>query len=649
MKVPPVIPILLCATSLSPASVAAEPSLPPAAALSGIREELESLPVLEPSEQNHGRIGFYGLPGKPSSLVLDLGSTVIPDEIVLFPARLPTGLAGGDGSNGFPPSLEVSISEEPDFARSVRLADWKEGGEGLGNRLPFLRLPGNGASGRFVRIAVGGSRPRESGRGRFYTLGEIIVLERGRNAALRRPVTASASIENAPRWQASNLTDGYLWCLPFAGRAGSPGNGYHSAIESTLTVTRKWVGIDLGGDFVLDGIDLFPAHPRDFADTTGFGFPSEFRITGTDESGVERVLFESKPGSFPNPGNAAVILPGDGKAVRHLRVEAAGLWHRTGDYIFALAEARAWSGGENVAAGKPVSASDQTETASWSREALTDGYSSRHELLSWGDWLDGLSERMRIEAQAAALAARLETERESRVRRWLIVAAGGIVFVIATAAFAMAAQRRRAARVEETLKRRLAADLHDDLGASLSHLALQSDLARARVDPGDPVAARLASLSSNARETLDHLRDMVWLLAPVAGTWADLEARLEAIANRLLEGTSHRFERVGDRPEGGPSVVAAREIVLFLKESLTNVQKHASAGTVAVTLSWLPGRLRLEIADDGTGFDPDDGRRREGRGLENLETRAGTLRGSCRIETCPGKGTTVLLDLPTRD
>ena len=568
---------LSVALSLSQPSLAQDPSASPQQQLEDLGNLLGTLPTLIPSEQIHGRIGLYGTPRDPNHLVVDLGREVIPDEIILFPARLPTDAPGSDASNGFPPAVTVEIADEVTFARPIRLVRWSEETDGAATRLPFLRISGNGASGRFVRVSVTGSRERGTGRGNFFTLGEIVVLEKGANVALHRSVTTTASIENAPRWQVSNLTDGFLWCLPFAGKAESPSNGYHSLIETSGATPPKWVEVDLGGDAVIDGIHLFPAHPRDFADTAGFGFPPRFRVTGRSASGVETVIFDSGEAPYRNPGAAAVILPGTRGAVRYLRVEALELWRRTDDYIFAIAELQAWSAGGNVAAGKNVTAADATTTGLWRLEALTDGFSSRNDLTSWQAWLDALSEREELETRAGALAILVEKNREQTLRRWLYSAGLAVVLIALGAVIVILAQRRRAVLAAEELKRRIAGDLHDELGASLSHLTLQSDLARSRIGESDPVAERLASISDSARETLDNMRDVVWLLAPVAGSWTDLETRMENIAERLLEGVAHRFESEGHPPAGSPPIEWAREIVLFLKESLTNAQKHAGA------------------------------------------------------------------------
>ena len=617
-------------------------------ALHDLERRIESLPAPLPSEQTHGRIGFYGLHGDPASITIDLGTTTTPDEVVLFPARLPTGAATGDGSNGFPPSLTVFIAGEESPEKAVRLAQWAEDEPGAGNRLPFLRLAGNGASGRHLTIGIDAFRPRETGRGSFFTLGEIVVLKDGVNVALGRTVATTASTENAPRWQAGNLTDGFLWCLPFAGLPTSTANGYHSAIDNTLTKHPKWVGIDLGADHRIEEIHLVPAHPRDFADVGGFGFPPRFRVTGRSESGAEIAFSDAAAPPFANPGAATVIVPGSGIPARHVRVEAHELWQRTGDFIFALAELRVISGGRNLAAGAPVTCADTTTTGSWSPEALVDGFSSRHALLDWREWLDALDERGMLQARHDSLAALLGAAREDRMRRWLMIAGLVVVLVAAGAWLHVAAVRRRSAREHEAWRARLAGDLHDEIGASLSHLALQSDLARRSVSGDAALGNRLASLSESARETLDHLRDTVWLLDPACGTWGQLDSRLAAVTARLLGGLPHEIVRTGTPPETGAPPERSREILLFLKETLTNLRRHAGEARARVLITWEKERLVLEIADTGCGFDPGGASVEHGRGLSNLRSRAANLGGRCQVESSPGTGTTVRLETPLR-
>lgn len=644
--------LLWLGTSLlltSQAGAAEIPSSQLRAEAAEIAQTLESLPQWVASEQLHGRLGFHGRPLPAQWIAIDLGELVRPEEVVLFPARSPVD-SGGTRSSGFPPEIEVEIAEDESFENAVRLGRWQEDEPGSGIRLPSLRFhisEAERASGRHLRVRVFGSRAREGGRGRFFALGEIVVLANGRNVALRRPVTTSGGIENIPRWQAENLTDGYLWCLPGRGPRRSPSNGFHSGIEK-VAERLKWVEVDLGRAFQIDEVHLIPAHPQDFADTVGFGFPPRWRLLGFGENDVERVLSETGANGFRNPGDGAVMLPVGGLALRRLRIECPELWQRTDDYLFALAELQAWSGGKNVAHGKAVRALDEVESGIWDTDALTDGFSSRRDLLGWREWHDGLSRRSELEGRMAEIAAILD-QRAARTRqRWLVGSLLAVSGLLVGFALLLLVQRREATRSREALRERIAHDLHDELGASLSHLALQSDLARRQLAENDPVRDRLTRLSGSARTTLDNMRDVIWLLAPATGSWEQFVGRVESIVERQLEGVSHEFRVNGEIPTGAPAIEWCREWTLFLKETLTNARRHSRALVVNVALTWKPGSLRLEVRDDGSGFATENGLRSEGLGLKSLSRRAATLGGQLEIESEPGKGTSVHLDAPLR-
>ena len=83
---------------------------------------------------------------------------------------------------------------------------------------------------------------------------------------------------------------------------------------------------------------------------------------------------------------------------------------------------------------------------------------------------------------------------------------------------------------------------------------------------------------------------------------------------------------------------------LFFKEALHNVVKHARASQVRLRLEWRPALMRLEISDNGCGFDPES--RFAGAGLSNMRHRAKALRAQLRIESAPGNGTRITLEAP---
>jgi hypothetical protein len=166
----------------------------------------------------------------------------------------------------------------------------------------------------------------------------------------------------------------------------SPTNGYHSGIVSSADAV-KWVQVDLGTSLPLDEIRLIPARPTDFADTPGFGFPVRFRVEASDAADfhTSHTLADHTVADFPNPGDEAVRVRVAGVTARFVRVTAARLWRRTGDYVFALAELQVDSNGVNVADGKTVTALDSIESGRWSARNLVDGFSSRGRLPNAGD------------------------------------------------------------------------------------------------------------------------------------------------------------------------------------------------------------------------------------------------------------------------
>ena len=422
-------------------------------------------------------------------------------------------------------------------------------------------------------------------------------------------------------------------------------NGFHSEIEEEPG-RPKWVEIELQEELAVDEVHLVPAHPRDFADTSGFGFPSRFRVVGIDNANRETVLWDLGIEPFPNPGASTVMISGGGRTLRRVRVECSELWQRTGDYIFALSELQVWSRGKNVAAKVPVTVSDALETGIWRVDALTDGDSSRWELLSWKDWLGSLEERIAMEQRLLEID-RVLAAKAMGLRRSILVSAGILASMVVTGLVLLLIwQRRRAQLSHEALRERIAHDLHDELGASLSHIALESDLARRHLEVDHSTRARLTGISESARYTLDHMRDVIWLLAPSTNSWIGFQTRIESIVERMLGNLEYTFATAGELPLGRPSVAWSREWVLFLKEALTNARCHAKASKIEVELHWKPGSLRLLVQDNGQGFDPEDPALSSGLGLRTFRRRAAALGGAYEIKANVNEGVTVEMTAP---
>jgi signal transduction histidine kinase/ligand-binding sensor domain-containing protein len=206
----------------------------------------------------------------------------------------------------------------------------------------------------------------------------------------------------------------------------------------------------------------------------------------------------------------------------------------------------------------------------------------------------------------------------------------------------------------ERVRTRIAADLHDDIGASLSRIALQSEILR-RGGPGRPPAADrlLAEMGESAREVVDSMSDIVWSIDPRRDDLASLVARAREFSLGVLEpkGIVLDFQA----PPGAAQIrlppERRRHLYLILKETVNNAARHAGARRVGIVLEQAGDRLRLEVRDDGRGFTaPADAlppsRPRGGHGLPNMKFRAEQMGGTLSVRSAPGEGTVLTLELP---
>lgn len=611
------------------------------ARIAGQEMEYATLPEARAVAQSHQRIGFHGQAAEPAWIQIDLGRSYSPEEIILFPARV-SDPAPDDPVSGFPPEIRLLMSDESTANQFQNMAYWQEDVPGSRGDLPFLRLPVRGVGGRFLRLEMLGGSAR--GSGHFFTLGEIVVLQNGMNLALGALVTASRGIINPPRWAPENLTDGFFWCGNLHGTTRASFNGFHSRIESDEEAVPKWVEVDLGQTFELDEIRLVPARPADFADVTGFGFPSAFRVLLDAElkgsTQPETILFASDPNGFPNPGDAAVCIRAKGRSARHVRVQADRLWQRSGDYIFALAELQVWSGGKNVALGQLISFSDTVErAASWEPTALVDGFASQRELLSWADWLDGVSRRVALERSLAAAKERLiqlDAVTQKSAMNWGLALLLSVIGA-GTAIIVLLYQQQRRAR--QHLRESISRDLHDEIGSQLSHLALLAENGN---------RDSLPVIASGARELQLAMRDLVWLLDSGSGDARDFSSRLRTTCRQLLSPAIQEVEIVsnGRAPAIRLPLDWTRQVLLLIREAVTNTARHSGATEVQVQFDWTPTTLIWTLRDNGQGFDEAAPGFQAGAGLRNLRHRAQTLKAQMTLESRPGRGTLIRLQCP---
>ena len=233
-------------------------------------------------------------------------------------------------------------------------------------------------------------------------------------------------------------------------------------------------------------------------------------------------------------------------------------------------------------------------------------------------------------------------------RAWFLTCAA-----LAVGGVGYALDHARAARrlAVERVRTRIASDLHDDIGASLSRVAVLIEVLKRKAGPEH--ARRLGDVADLARELVGSMSDIVWATDPKRDDLASVVRRLRTFGSDVLEGVGIAFDcRVAgdlERVKVGPDT--RRRVYLILKESLSNVAQHSGAANARLSF-WTEGRFLLaELRDDGRGM-PSDGARSSGlahgtvHGIPSMKERAESGGGSLEIESAPGGGTAVLLKMP---
>ena len=595
--------------------------------------QMDALPSW-PLPQAHERAGFHsGFAGKAESLrwvQVDLGAEMDLESVIVVPAVL-----GGAEAYGFPSRFRVDASNDALFAESVTLLDHSH--EDAPSMLAPWHMQARGVKARFVRFTATKLAPQPGlGSRSMFALGELLVFSAGRNAALGCRVEAGNAVETLPTWSPRHLVDGtHALGLPVtAGSART--NGWHSAISSKAGAV-KWVQVDLSEKQAVDEIRLIPAHPSDYPDRFGFGFPRRFKVEAD-----EAVLFDGTSADFTNPGDTPVIFPTPGLQAKTIRVTATSLWERSADFVFALAELQAVHRGQNIALGAQVRSSDDTLTASWQPQHLVDGLASVGALLPETVWLADLSEKRALTAELnrLAVASTLATEAAWRRAWWL----GGFTILGSIIVGWMLLMRLRRARHEEmeSLRQRISRDLHDEIGSHLGSIRLMSELA-IRDGGGDESLQEIHRLAGEAAESM---RGIIWLVREGdAPTLSRLVEAMRQSAATLLKGHEWTLDApTADTEMRTASLEFHRQVFLFFREAAHNITRHAGATAVKIEIRWKAKRFHLHIEDNGHGFDVDVVT--AGNGLANLRHRAGLLGGTWHLTSEPGKGTHITLEAP---
>ena len=201
----------------------------------------------------------------------------------------------------------------------------------------------------------------------------------------------------------------------------------------------------------------------------------------------------------------------------------------------------------------------------------------------------------------------------------------------------------------ERVRSRLAIDLHDDIGSGLAEIAILTEVAKTRVasSPGE-VLDRVAGRARSLRESMS---DIVWAVDPRLDTLGDLLRRMRQAAFGLLSAEGLEVDFLAPSDEDVEEIEIAadrrRHLLLFFKEAVTNIARHAKATRVVIELRVRRNELRLDVRDNGRGFDPQQSN--GGNGLRSMRMRAHELDAELEIDSQRPGGTRIGIAAPLSD
>ncbi|MEO8474848.1 MAG: two-component regulator propeller domain-containing protein [Chryseolinea sp.] len=200
----------------------------------------------------------------------------------------------------------------------------------------------------------------------------------------------------------------------------------------------------------------------------------------------------------------------------------------------------------------------------------------------------------------------------------------------------------------QQMRNRISADLHDELGSSLSSISIIGMMAQNKLVDEHPSKPLLERIVEEVQQISGSLDDIVWNISPKNDALSSLIARMTRYASELFEAKQIAFEFTTPvhMDQVTLSMEQRRNFYLVFKESVNNLVKYSACKTAKVGISFEQKNLVLQISDDGKGFDPEA--LNEGDGLFNLKARADVLQGQITIQSEPGMGTIITLKFPLK-
>ena len=565
---------------------------------------------------------------------IDWEEPSVINEVVLVPMIWHDSKIGFTAS-GFPAEFQVIAGMNSNSNGTV-IASFNRNKQRLPRIAPFVVPCAITAS--WVRVQA--TVLSERGVDDLFALqmAELLAFSDEENMALMCQTTSSSvGRQEGFRRNKAYLVDGLI---PYEMDAGSEESG--AALVSTKRPENQAsITIDLGKSYPINRIHLHAFNSGQTAPQaypTVFGLPDRFIIEGANQedfSDAVTLLQHRKTSIY----DASPILmrrfpESPHRFVRLTAQELNALANLP--EMMSFAEIEIFSDGRNVALHRPLRILQSDHV---SKEAMTDGHNAYGRILPLRQWVNELARRHELNVLRPGLRTEINRRHAKqkqvlRTMTWLsALLAAGIVIAILIERLLHTNQLKK-------LRERLAADLHDELGANLHAIHMLSDLAKEASSEEELLdlferSRVFAGRSRNAVRNFTHMLD-------AGSQYSNLKEAMTQSAERLLRDMDYAFSFEGEDFTAVLKAQQRMDLFLFFKEGLTNIIRHSSANQASIKINCSSSELNLMITDNGVGL--------QGRIPVSLKRRARLLKGRLSTTDRPEGGTQIMLTvkLPKR-
>lgn len=574
---------------------------------------------------------------------IDLGDDYAVNQIALVPSIL-RETKQGFIAESFPSEFRV-IAGTGDIRGGIEVARFKAEDQLLPRIAPLvIDVPDVVAD--WVRIEATTLTPRGFEGRYFLQLAEILVFSGFENVALRKPVKIREQpTDTTSAWNKDFAVDGFVPYLMDAAQ------GEKSLSFVGLPEEQPYFLIDLGKPYALTQINLHTVEQSTTVplSTPGdFGLPKRLIVEGANQEDFSdaATLIDYRRNNIKDIG-PITTLPLAETSCRYVRLTAEPQREISPENAapqkVGFAEIELISEGRNVALDKSVSTNlKPAESPLRSKDTLTDGLNYYGQILATRTWIEQLARRHDLEVERPLIVSALDiryARQKANLNRtyWLVALLAGTIVAI------ILIDRIVRLRQIASIKERLAADLHDELGADLHTIGLLSDLAEESKNSPEELAMlhkRIRKLTMQSGSAVRHCTDML----EAAGSNVSIRDNIYQASRRIMAKLENSISIEGEEYLDNLKSKTRFDLCLFYNECLVNISRHSGASKFVTQLIADKNSVLLAVSDNGRGLSNTQSKDVP----KSLKRRARLLGAKVSVEQPASGGTRINLKLKTR-